>query len=284
MTLRKPGPEGPGAPSGDKNSDNPTPIKAPRFTLTPSKKTIGILGGLTGLMLAGSIGLYVWQTAQMAEIQKQVDFKRSDVASGEKIASRLKKVEEDYAATSGQIRFLETSVTANEYVPTLLRQMEQLAKSVNLKVNSVRPTMEPAPPPITDPEARKKAPPPPPYDKIHIDMDIAGSYWSTAKLLYSLTEFPKIMSVESVQLTPQAAALTPNSAPSGSTNLGVRLRLTGFIFPNDGKSSLPDTTTMPAAAPASAAAPSAAPQQRVQRSDAPSATSPSHGVVLRHGA
>ena len=278
MTLRKPGPEGSVAPSGDNASDNPTPIKAPRFTLTPSKKTIVILGGLTGVMLAGSVGLYVWQTAQMAEIQKQVDVKRNDVASGEKIASRLKKVEEDYAATSGQIRFLETSVTANEYVPTLLRQMEQLAKSVNLKVNSVRPTMEPAPPPITDPEARKKAPPPPPYDKIHIDMDIAGSYWSTAKLLYSLTEFPKILSVESVQLTPQGNALVSSNSPS--PNLGVRLRLTGFIFPNDGKGSLPDTTPS-TVAPASGAAPAAAPpQQRVQRSDA---TLPAPGVAARHG-
>jgi Tfp pilus assembly protein PilO len=215
---------------------------------------------MTGAVLAASVGLYLWQSAEMAEIQNQVDAKRIEVASGEKIASRLKQVEADYATTAGQIRYLETSVTANEYVPTLLRQMEQLANSVSLKVNSVRPTMEPAPPPPTDPEERKKAPPPPPYDKIHIDMDIAGSYWSTAKLLYRLTEFPKIMAVESVQIMPQGDKPKSRTSP----NLGVRLRLTGFIFPNDGKSSLPIPVNAAATVPAAA---SSAMQKRALRND-----------------
>jgi Tfp pilus assembly protein PilO len=259
MTLRKPEQGSSSASEGDNAAANPTPIKAPRFTLTPSKQTIFILGGMTGAVLAGAVALYLWQTADMATVQKQVDAKRTEVANGEKIASRLKRVEEEYASTAGQIKFLETSVTANEYVPTLLRQMEQLAKSVNLKVNSVRPTMEPAPPPLTDPEARKHAPPPPPYDKIHIDMDIAGSYWSTAKMLYRLTEFPKIMSVESVQLTPQGEVSRAGDSP----NLGVRLRLTGFIFPNDGKS-------VPLAPPASAVGTAASPSGTQQRVDAAS--------------
>jgi Tfp pilus assembly protein PilO len=263
MTLRKPGPAGPSASNGGGADANPAPLKAPRFALTPSRPTIAVLGGLTGAVLAASVGLYLWQSAEMAEVQHQVDAKRAEVASGEKIASRLKRVEEEYAMTSGQIKFLETSVTANEYVPTLLRQMEQLASSVSLKVNSVRPTMEPAPPPPTDPEARKKAPPPPPYDKIHIDMDIAGSYWSTAKLLYRLTEFPKIMSVESVQITPQGGKPESRTSP----NLGVRLRLTGFIFPNDGKTVLPAPATAAATAPAGA---SPATQKRALRTGAAS--------------
>jgi hypothetical protein len=91
-------------------------------------------------------------------------------------------------------------------------------------------------------------------------MDIAGSYWSTAKLLYRLTEFPKIMSVETVQLTPQGDASKTGAA---SPNLGVRLRLTGFIFPNDGKSSLSAPVNAAATVPA---APAAA--QRVQGSAA----------------
>ncbi|MES2461950.1 MAG: hypothetical protein V4671_15305 [Armatimonadota bacterium] len=271
MTLRKPGPNGSASNGGD-SAANPAPLKAPRFSLTPSKPTIIVLGALTGVVLAGGVGLYLWQSAEMVEVQKQVDAKRAEVASGEKIAGRLKRVEEEYATTAGQIKFLETSVTANEYVPTLLRQMEQLAHSVSLKVNSVRPTMEPAPPPPTDPEARKKAPPPPPYDKIHIDMDIAGSYWSTAKLLYRLTEFPKIMAVESVQITPQGDKTASSTSPS----LGVRLRLTGFIFPNDGKTTLPVPVNAAAATgPASAASAS---QKRALGS---TAASPS--VSLRRG-
>ncbi|MBC8102756.1 MAG: type 4a pilus biogenesis protein PilO [Cytophagales bacterium] len=279
MTLRKPGtgPSGPPARSGENAPDSPAPIKAPRFTLKPSKQTIWVLGGMTGFVLAGCVTLYVWQTAEMAEIQKKVDEKRTEVASGQKIASRLKKVEDDYALTAGQIRFLETSVTANEYVPTLLRQTEQLAKSVNLKVNSVRPTLEPAPKPPADKEARKTFKTWP-YDKIHIDMDVTGSYWSTAKMLYRLTEFPKILSVETVQITPQGGAV----AAAGSPKLGVRLRLTGFIFPDDGKPVAPGA--LPESGAASVVTPGVTPvntpaQQRALR---PAASSPL--VATRAGA
>ena len=45
------------------------------------------------------------------------------------------------ANTQKQLSYLETSVNANEYVPTLLHQMETLAKSVNLKVAAVRPNL-----------------------------------------------------------------------------------------------------------------------------------------------
>jgi hypothetical protein len=110
--------------------------------------------------------------------------------------------------------------------------MEALAKGVNLQVGSVRPKLEPAPKPPTDPEARKKFVPWP-YDKIHVDMEVRGSYWNVARLLYQLTEFPKILAVEAVQV--QSAPPAPGAAASGkSPDLTVSLKLTGFIFPNDG--------------------------------------------------
>lgn len=241
-------------------------IRAPRFTVKPSKQTCFILGGTAGALVIACVGLYVWQTSQMTDIQKQIDDKRTEVASGQKIAAQLAQVESDFTATQSQLRFLETSVTENQYVPTLLHQMEGLAKSTNLQVNSVRPTFEMAPKP--DPkkaqeDGDKKAPPPPPYDMIHIDMEVRGSYWDVAKMCYRLTEFPKIMQVDSVQLAPQGA-----TAPAQSPPLGVHLRLTGFIFPNDGTAASsaamqplppPNASTLQPSAPAPAAPSSAAP-------------------------
>ena len=126
-----------------------------------------------------------------------------------------------------QLRYLESSVTAGEYVPTLLRQMEGQAKAVNLQVGSVRPTLEPAPEPPKDKEARKGFVAWP-YDKIHIELEVRGSYWNVAKLLYRLTEFPKIMAVESVQVQPGTVVQAGKSP-----QLTANLKLTGFIFKND---------------------------------------------------
>lgn len=202
----------------------------PPFTLKPSKKTCTVLGGLAGAVLLATVGLFVWQNGEIAAVQSVVAEKQQEVASGEKVAQKLVQVEAEYSTMQNQLRFLETSVTASEYVPTLLKQTEGLAKSVSLKVASVRPTLEPAPQPPTDPEARKKFKPQA-YDKIHIDMEVSGGYWNVAKMLYRLTEFPKILAVESVQVTP---ATTSAVAITSSPELSVKLKLTGFIFPNDG--------------------------------------------------
>jgi Tfp pilus assembly protein PilO len=200
----------------------------PRFTLKPSKGTCVILGVLMGAVLAGTGTLIVWQKGEIDAMGTVVQQKQAQVASGERVARRLQEVEATYTDTQSQLRFLETSVTPGEYVPTLLKQMEGLAKSVTLKVAAVRPKLEPAPPPPAKDSPEYKTYKPQPYDRLAVDMEVSGSYWSVAKLLYRLTEFPKIMTVEGVQLAPEL----PLKATS--PNLKVSLKVIGFIFPNDG--------------------------------------------------
>jgi len=231
-----------------------TPRK-PQFTLKPSKRTCVVLGSLMVLTLIGSIGLYIWQSGEIAAVEQKVREKQEEVASGEKIAQRLTQVETDYGNMQNQLRFLETSVTAGQYVPTLLKQMEGLAKNVNLKVASVRPTLEPAPQPPADKEKRKDFKPWP-YDKLHVDMEVSGSYWNVARMLYRLTEFPKIMAVENVQINPQAGGYN-----SYNSTLNVKMKVTGFIFPNDGQPHADGGQPAAQPAPAKAAqASSAAPK------------------------
>jgi len=263
MTIPRNPSSGPSG--GDAANRGAKEVRAPRFTLKPSKQTAIILGAAMGLVVFGCVGLYVWQSAELGEIQKQVSEKEEELASGQKIASKLETVRADYISTQNQLRYLETSVTEDEYVPSLLHQVEALAKSVNMQVDSIRPTLEPsaakAAPVKKDPNApaddKSKAPPPPPYDKLHIDMQMKGNYWDTAKLLYKLTEFQKIIAVESLELHPV-------SSPLGGVSpvLGVHLNLTGFIFPNDGKNGVPGVpSTGPGAAPGAAVAAPGAPAQ-----------------------
>jgi Tfp pilus assembly protein PilO len=222
-TKGRPGPAGESGADGQATKAAP---RRPAFTLKPSKQTCIALGALMGLTLLGSIGLFVWRSQEIAKIQAEVEQKQKEVASGEQIARRLTQVEADYAGMQNQLRFLETSVTEGQYVPTLLKQMEGLAKSVKLQVNGVRPTFEPAPGPPSDKEARKNYVPWP-YDKLHVEMDVKGSYWNIAQMLYRLTEFQKIIAVESVSITPN------NSQTGYNPDLNVKMSLTGFIFKGD---------------------------------------------------
>jgi Tfp pilus assembly protein PilO len=219
---------GPGAPGADGQQAKAAP-RRPGFTLKPSKQTCIALGALMGLTLASSVGLYVWRSQEIARVEGIVRQKQQEVASGEQIARKLTQVEADYAGMQSQLRYLETSVTEGEYVPTLLKQMEGLAKSVKLQVNAVRPTLEPAPPPPSDKEKLKTFQPWP-YDKLHVEMEVKGSYWAIANVLYRLSEFPKIMAVEEVAITPQVA-----QGGGYTPILNVKMKLTGFIFKNENR-------------------------------------------------
>ena len=232
------------AKSSDKTEAN-VPVTAysapkPRFTIKPTRQSCLVLGGLTGAVLCATVGMYLWQQNEIGSLDQHITARQTELTSSEKIAVDLDKVMQTDAETRSQLRFLETSVTAGEYVPTLLHQTEDLAKSVNLQVGSIRPTLEPAPKPPTDKDALKKFKPQP-YDKLHLDVDVTGKYWDVARMLYRLTEFPKILAVESLQVSPSAGAMT-GVAPT----LSVHLKLTGFIFPNDVKTPLTPPATAPA--------------------------------------
>ena len=227
-----------------------------RFVIKPSKQACTVLGALTGVMLLACGGVYYLQTNQIADLSTQVEQKEKQLHSSETIARDLRNVTDENTATRNELRFLETSVTQGEYVPTLLHQTQDLAQSTKLHVGALRPQLEPAPPPppASDKDALKKFVPQP-YDKLHVEMDLTGRYWDLALMLYKLTQFPKIMTVDSIEISPSNNAPAPGTV--GQALLSVKLRLTGFIFKTDGLTPVPGVPSVPVVAPG--AAPGATP-------------------------
>lgn len=201
---------------------------APRFTLKPSKQTCIILGSMMAAVILGGAGLYFWQSGEIAEKQAILKQKREEVAQGQKIAQQLTQLETEYSAMQGQLRFLEKSVEGREFAPTMVKQLEEEARRVNLSVISFRGTIEKSPPKPTDKEALKTWKPWP-YDKLHVDVEVNGSYWNISRFLYRLTEFRKIVAVESTSISPILA----NGVYA--SNLSAKMNLTGFIFPVEEK-------------------------------------------------
>jgi Tfp pilus assembly protein PilO len=220
-----------------KNGSSP---QRARFVIKPTKKSCIVLASLTGVILAASIGVYFWQSSEIDALSAQVHAKEEQLSSSEKIARDLHTVSDENAETRNMLRYLETSVTQGEYVPTLLHQTQDLAQSTSLHVGRLHPQLEPAPAPPTDKDALKKFVPQP-YDKLHVDMDLTGHYWDLAQMLYKLTQFPKIMTVDGVEISPANAQGTTGG---DRAQLNVKLHLTGFIFKSDGP---PADGTAPAA-------------------------------------
>ena len=154
------------------------------------------------------------QEAKRESMEKQVD-------SSRQMAQKLEQTRLTYLDTCSQIRYLESSVTTQAYVPTLLQQLEALGRSVNLKVLGVRPQPKEVTPPKTPASGEAKASESNaesgsqtkageasgkkaagPYDELKIDVEVEGNFNNALDFLYKLTSFPKIVAVNSVQMAP----------------------------------------------------------------------------------
>ena len=214
-------------------------------TQNGGKRLLHILAGGAALVLAaGGAGVYA-VSHQISSLQKQAAAKEAEVGTSEQIARRFQQTQATYNATLARAQFLEASVSAKSYVPTLLQQLGALAGATHLTVAAVRPgpiavggVLTPggtaggsssagAASADSGSDPARHAPRPP-YDTMDIGVDVSGSYGSTAAFLYGLTRFPKIVSVTGVQMHPNPTG--PDGKPAG---VATSLHLTAFVFHED---------------------------------------------------
>ena len=249
---------------------NPLTMNALNMTAKPkpaAKRLIPILLGGAGIVLLGGGGILVGLNSKLTALQTSAQHKEAEVSSNEQIAHRYQATMDSYNQTQAHIQYLESSVSDRAYVPTLLAQIQALAAQTHLSVAAVRPT---ASAPVALPAATRaagsgdavasatKKVAPPPYDTLDVAVDVAGSYADTSTFLYSLTRFPKIVSVDSVQMHPGAAPKTGGPIP-----ITTNLKLTAFMFHDTDTSAAPSTSqaaaTIPSPAISSPAVPAALP-------------------------
>ncbi|MBC8140851.1 MAG: type 4a pilus biogenesis protein PilO [Armatimonadetes bacterium] len=193
------------------------------FSLRPSKQTVIVLGSLILVTLIGTAGFASWQLTQKQERDGVISKKTQQVNDSTFVAKQLGAKEAEYSLVRNRIGRLETSVSEGDYVPTLMKQLENLAKTNSLRIVSQSQTFEPAPEPPVDKEARKTFVSQP-YDKEIITLVVKGRYNDLTRFLYRLTEFPKILSVDTLDIKPEGT-------DSGqSPLLSVTINMTGYLF------------------------------------------------------
>lgn len=242
---------------------NPSLSPSQAAGLQPKRaRLIPILIGGAGLVLLGGGGILVSLNSKLTTLQTSAQQKDAEVSSSEQIAHRYQTTLDNYNDTQSHIKYLETSVSDRSYVPTLLAQVQALAAQTHLSVAAVRPTASapaaaaPAAPAASSDSgvqgAAAKKVAPPPYDTLDVAVDVAGSYADTSLFLYSLTRFPKIVSLSSVQMHPG-----PPLSPGGPMVITTNLKLTAFMFHDaDSAAAAPaGQPAVPASLPAAAAVP-----------------------------
>ena len=206
-----------------------------KLNLEPSKRSLVLVSVGAGVALLTCGAMAVVGLGQIHSLDQQVAAKQTQVAAGRLIATRLATSEKRYEDSRNELRFLELTASTRAYIPTMLKQLEALGHTVNLKVVAVRPVVEPVQPKpvVAAPSggAGAQAAPPkpqaPPYETQRIDITAEGTYANALSFLYHLTTFPKIVTVNSVEMTPVGGS-GGNSVASGK--LEIHFNITAFVL------------------------------------------------------
>lgn len=217
-----------------------------KLNLEASKRSLVLVSVGAGIALLTCGAIAAVGLSQIHSLDQEVSQKQTQVDDGRQIATRLAESEKRYLDSQNELRFLELTASTRAYIPTMLKQLEALGRTVNLKVVAVRPVVEPAPPvqlrPAAAADAGKNAqatapkPQKPPYDTQRIDITAEGSYANALSFLYHLTTFPKIVTVNSVEMTPVGGG-GGNSVQSGQ--LEIHFNITAFVLSSASASAPP---------------------------------------------
>ncbi|MDH7601495.1 MAG: type 4a pilus biogenesis protein PilO [Armatimonadota bacterium] len=222
------------------------------FNLRATSKAVTVLVIVAVLVLFATVLMYLGMAGKLRSAVSEMQAKTKQVAESRSVVEKLEATKLAYLDARSQVRFLETSVSTQEFIPTLLKQIEHLGKSVNLKVLGVRPSLDAQKQSgkrslssskqasegnleeASKSEAgggRGSARNSRPYDELQIALQVEGYYMDLLDFLYRLTTFPKIVAVDSVEITP----LTSRLQGTGSPRLNMKLTLTAFILRDDNK-------------------------------------------------
>ncbi len=186
-------------------------------------------------MVAGVVWL---QQGALADVQKTLAERQAERDKGRSIAKRKDEMLASLEADQQALQYLEDGLSGAAYIPTLLQQIESLARTTGNRVKSVRPTIvEKAPTRLQqrrDVDAATKAAeqtgtaekkkPQDPYDKFPATVSITGGYTSIQAFVERLQRFPKIIGVDGLQIRPATGA-----AP-GSGKLDAEIKITAFVM------------------------------------------------------
>jgi len=216
-----------------------------RFRAT--KGTITMLGVGLAVMLVG-FGSVLWLQRTLTDGAARVLHSRLDeVSDGQRIARRQALARNLLEEDRSRLRFLEIGVSDKAYVPTLLKQVEELGAATRNRVLGVRPQAAAAAqtrlqqrrdpesqaagekrPGETGPDGAPVEEPEEPYERLGIEVSIVGTYATSQDFIARLTRFPKIIAVDEVSIQPHRAT-SPREAVS-LASLDVKIKVTAFVM------------------------------------------------------
>lgn len=193
----------------------------PKIFLVLTITTLFVGSGLTYMQYNG----YTEATAEVEKLKREAK-NREDVER--ELQSAIDRLNE----TRGKLVHLEQSVAETAYVPTMLKELENLGTQCGIQVTGVRPIPRQVVKVsnVKDENGESTKAKRKPYNELDIEVKGRGNYRAVLKFIAGLTSFPKIVAARTVSLQPK----NDTRNPAAKSTLDCTIELRSYLFPADG--------------------------------------------------
>ena len=182
----------------------------------------GVLGTLMLSIGSAYLPFSMVQEARNQLAQHQLELEKARQAPGQ-----LRALKQQLETLQRELAFLERGVSDREYIPTMLKQIEETARERKMQVVAVRPqnqTQQNSSQSDKDKPSPHKA-----YEEQLIEIGLQGDFWNLVSFLKQLDVYPKILAVQTMQVQTNTSAL---QNAGGNPDLEVKMTVKAFIFRN----------------------------------------------------
>jgi len=197
--------------------------------------------------------LYNSRTSRLRELNKDLKHQRTELSRIQEQIRQQDRIASEHARLAKELSVLEPGVPPYAYIPTFLRQIEQLAVATHNTIRGIRPVPKRqviTPPPeggeggssgesgtastaANAPSggsgAKASEKPELPYDSVGIEVKLQGTYWSVVNFLEQLRRFPKLIAVNDMDVRPVASSLQAFASPQ----LTVQMQMMAVVMKGD---------------------------------------------------
>ncbi len=190
---------------------------------------------LIALVVAAIIGagfyllVYVPQTDTLARLDRELAAKHQELSRLQALAATREAKEAEYAALVDRIRLVERRLPPEREIPNLIRQLQDAAREVGIKLTLLRPgptqaptAAAPQPPAPAGQQAAQRPAQAPPYQLFRVDLGFDGTYPDLIRYMGRLENFPRFLVLRQVSL-----------APAELPRLRVTLQATTYVLPRE---------------------------------------------------
>lgn len=208
-----------------------------RIASRPSKGQVVILCAILVISILGVIGLFVYETQKVQGAQQKLQQEQKTLSDNKELIQQIPVYQQDYIETQAKLKNLEKTLPTRAYIPTLLAQIEALSDNTRCVISSIRPVDMPASTGNTSGSSsggnssssgNEKKVPGVNYDTQKITVEVQGSYLNLAKFVDGLGEFPKIVSIDCINIS-SASSGEISKTPTAQI-LTLKLDMTAYVL------------------------------------------------------